>query len=127
MCPLNIFPLNIFIFIICCKINYVIFLCLINASCLDAFKSLCVPFSSRELSIVFGHHDVVSLRELLCPGILPLLHNLQVQWPVRVYGLCIYSMEMGHMISLHCLFYVLLLNSICFDTKWLVIIFLAML
>lgn len=90
------------------------------------YLKVCVPSSSRELSIVVGHHDVVSLRKLLCSGILPLLHHLQVQWPVSVCGLCIYTMEVGHMILLHCFFYVLL-NSICFDTEWLLIIFLAML
>lgn len=121
---LLITALWIFRAIICCKMNN--FLCLFNALFLHVFKSLGMPFSSRELSIVVGHHDVVSLRELLCSGILPLLHNLQVQWSVSVCRSCIYSMEMGHMILLHCLFYVLL-NSRCFDTKWLVIIFLAML
>lgn len=26
-----------------------------------------------------SHHDVVSFRKLLCPGILPIFHNIQVQ------------------------------------------------
>lgn len=55
-----------------------------------------VPVFSRELNIVVGHHDVVSLWELFCSGILPLLHNVQVQWPVSVCRLRIYSIEMGY-------------------------------
>lgn len=77
-----------------------------------------VPVFSRELNIVVGHHDVVSLRELFCSGILPLLHNVQVQWPVSVCRLCIYSIEMGHSVFLlHWIFRVLLLNTICFRRK----------
>lgn len=86
-----------------------------------------VPVFSRELNIVVGHHDVVSLRELFCSGILPLLHYVQVQWPVSVCRLCIYSVEMGYSFLLHWIFRVLLLNTICLDAKWLVIIFLAVL
>lgn len=40
---------------------------------------------SRELNFVTRHNDAVSLRELLCPGVFPLLHNIQVQWPVSVW------------------------------------------
>lgn len=49
-------------------------------------------FYYRELNIVSRHHDAVSLWELLCSGVFPLLYNIQVQRAVSVLNQNILNM-----------------------------------
>lgn len=60
-----------------CRINlydWIYFLCVQSLCLFYLFSS-----GSSVLCAVCRHHDVVSFRKLLCPGVLSLFHNVQVQ------------------------------------------------